>query len=88
MGSNLREDMAKCFWDPKIGHTGHQIGPNIARWYDFCHTKNLKFVPPPIIRLFNLRFDADLERLFLSILSILNILKYFLEIVHYPIELQ
>ena len=31
-------------------HMGHLIGPKIAAWYDFCHTKNLKFVPPPIIR--------------------------------------
>ena len=29
---------------------GHLIGPNVVAWYDFCHTKNLKFVPPPIIR--------------------------------------
>ena len=36
----------------------------------------------------NLHSDVDLERLFLSILSILNILTCFLEIVHYPIELQ
>ena len=38
--------------DPKLVklHMGHQIWPNIARWYDFCHTKNLKFVLPPIIR--------------------------------------
>ena len=30
-------------------HMGHLIGPKIAAWYDFCHTKNLKFVPPPPI---------------------------------------
>ena len=36
----------------------------------------------------NLHSDVDLERLFLSILSILNILTCFLEIVHCPIELE
>ena len=36
----------------------------------------------------NLHSDVDLERLFLSILSILNILTCFLEIVHCPIELK
>ena len=31
-------------------HMGHLIGPNELPLYDFCHTKNLKFVPPFIIR--------------------------------------
>ena len=37
--------------DPKLVklHMGHQIGPNKPSWIDFCHTKNLKFVPPPTI---------------------------------------
>ena len=25
-------------------HMGHLVRPKIAAWYDFCHTKNLKFV--------------------------------------------
>ena len=38
--------------DPKLTklHMGHQIGPNAVPWYDFCHTKNLKFGPPPPTR--------------------------------------
>ena len=33
----------------KLGrlHIGVLFRPKIAAWYDFCHTKNLKFVPPP-----------------------------------------
>ena len=29
-------------------HMGYLIGLNVALWYDFSHTKNLKFVPPPL----------------------------------------
>ena len=29
---------------------GHLIGPNVVSWYDFCYTKNMNFVPPPMIR--------------------------------------
>ena len=29
---------------------GHLISPNVASWNDFCHTKNLKIPPTPIIR--------------------------------------
>ena len=37
-------------WSYYIWVMGHLIEPNIVHWFDFCHTKNLKFVPPPIIR--------------------------------------
>ena len=30
-------------------HMGHRIGPKITAWYDFCHTENPKFPPPPSI---------------------------------------
>ena len=33
-----------------ILHMGHLIMLNVASWNDFCHTKNLKIPPPPIIR--------------------------------------
>ena len=28
-------------------HIGVLVRPKIAAWIDFCHTKNLKFPPPP-----------------------------------------
>ena len=39
--------------DPKLVSLlmGHLVGSNRASWNDFCHTKNLKIPPCPIIRM-------------------------------------
>ena len=65
---------------------GQVIRPNVAVWYVFFHTKNLKFVPPPIIRLAQMEGEKCIliwvegKNGILFIVKKLNFLKWKIEV--------